>query len=128
MKIPQQVGENCATFGMSLLDDHDDIAIAEHDYRGDTERIVCCILQLWFQYSGNPAWHDIVRALRKCDLSSAADQIEMACKLLSVAVFLSFFFSVCVCLLVYYSISQHLTSPMSNCGINEHYIQCNNKL
>ena len=81
MEIPQQIGENYAAFGMSLLGGDDEIAIIEHDYRGDAERIVCEILLWWWNSNINAAWHDIVRALRKCDLSSAADQIEMARKL-----------------------------------------------
>ena len=79
LDIPLKVGANFFQFGILLLNDEDGAVVEalEDECNGKRERIVCKILTKWVRGRGRAlSWKTLSDTLRKCSLSSLADDID----------------------------------------------------
>ena len=81
LSVPQQIGTSFKMFGILLLNDDTGIKMnnIEEKLRGDPERISMEIIQNWLQGKGQSiTWETLIDTLRKCNLNTLADQIEIS--------------------------------------------------
>ena len=83
LDIPLKVGANFFQFGVLLLNDEDGVVVEalEDECNGKRERIVRKILTKWVRGRGRAlSWKTLSDTLRKCSLSTLADDIDSTYK------------------------------------------------
>ena len=79
LKIPREVGGNCYTFGIFLLNDRTGCQVDSfrREYQSDAESVVQRILQEWLKGNGLPVtWDSLIKALKDTNLLTMAHQIQ----------------------------------------------------